>query len=222
MLQRNQTIRLLIVEDNLIFRDLLHRELASQQALEVIGAVVDGESAIQISQELSPDVVLMDIELRGDLTGIEAAREIKTNRPQTGIVVLSSHKDKEYVASVPFEQGSGWSYLLKQSVSDVDTLVRAIDGCAHGLMVVDPELLEDLVPQEGSRLATLTPRQLDVLKFLAQGYNNAGIATRLSLATKSVENYINGIFLRLDVSGEEDVHARVKATLLFLQESRNR
>ena len=218
MEQDSEIIRILVVEDNPIFRDLLTRELASHRTLEVIGAVADGESAIQISRELSPDVVIMDIQLSGQLSGIEAAREIKTHRARTGIVLLSSSKDREYLASVPFDLASGWSYLLKQSVADVDTLVRAVEGSAHGLMVVDPEVVADLMPEEGSRLAALTPVELAMLELVAQGYDNQKIASRLSLTTRSVEDYLDGIFLAFQLSDE--LHARVRATLIYLMESR--
>ena len=220
MEQDNAIIRIVIVEDNALFRDLLRRELAGQKTLEVVGSVSDGESAIQVSRELSPDVVIMDIILAGRLSGIEAARQIKAERPQTGILVLSSHKDKEYLASVPFREATGWSYLLKQSVADVDTLVRAVEGSARGLMVVDPEVVAGLLPVEGSQLAGLGPRHLEVLGLMAQGYNNAAIGTRMSLTTKSVENYISVIFHELLLSDEDEIHARVKATLIYLDEGR--
>jgi len=222
MPETKEPIRALIVEDEGLFRDMLYRTLAGEERLEVVGAVEDGESAVRLARELSPHVVLMDIELPGQLNGIQAGLQIKEERPETGIILLSAHKDKEYIANVPLAQASGWSYLLKQSVADVSTLIRAIEGSASGLMVLDPEVVAGLKPREGSRLAKLTHRQLDVLELIAQGHNNAAVAATLHLGEKSVENYINAIYQELHLSDEETVHPRVRATLIFLQETRNR
>jgi DNA-binding NarL/FixJ family response regulator len=90
------------------------------------------------------------------------------------------------------------------------------------MVVLDPEVVEGLQPRRGSAAARLTPRHRQVLELIAQGYNNTTIAQRLSLTEKSVETYINAIYQVLQVPGEEGVHARVKATLVYLQDSQNR
>jgi DNA-binding NarL/FixJ family response regulator len=211
----------LIVDDQVLFSELLQRTLASEPGLEVVGVAYDAMTAVQMAQEATPDVVLLDIELPGDMDGIEAGIRIKETRPETGIVILSVHNDRRYVTSLPLEEHSGWSYLLKQSVPDVTTLVRAIQGSMRGMVVLDPAIVNNLRPRQGSILAGLTPRQRDVLELMAQGYNNAAAAQRLVLTEKTVETYISAIYQQLHLSGESDIHARVKATLLFLQESQN-
>lgn len=214
-------IRVLIVEDEGLFRDLLRRVLSGEPRLEVVGAAADGETAVRLARELAPQVVLMDIELAGEMDGVTAGKRIKEERLETGIVLLSAHKEKEYLASVPLGQAAGWSYLLKQSVADASALVRAIQGSASGLMVLDPAIVAGLKPREGSRLARLTARQREVLELMAQGYNNAAIAEKLHVGEKSVENYINAIYQELQLSGGERVHPRVKATLIYLEESQD-
>ncbi len=102
------------------------------------------------------------------------------------------------------------------------TVVRAIQGSRSGMLVLDPGVVAGLQPRPGSSVATLAPRQLEVLELMAQGYNNAAIADQLTLAGKSVETYINTIYRELQLQDDQDIHARVKATLLYLEESQNR
>ena len=120
--------RIMVVEDEPLFRDLLTRTLSNEPGLELVGIAENGEAAIKLFREVSPDVVLMDIELPGEIDGIDAALEIKEESPLTGIVILSVHSDRRYVASLPLENGRGWAYLLKQTVPDLAMVVRAIEG----------------------------------------------------------------------------------------------
>ncbi len=217
-----ETTRVLIVEDEALFRELLRRTLSAESGIEVVGVAADGETAVRLAGETLPDAVLMDIELPGEMDGIEAALRIKEERPQTGIVILSAHKDRRYITSVPLGEKPGWSYLLKQTVPDMTTVVRAIEGSVSGMVVLDPAVVASLKPRRGSTVARLTPRQQEVLEFIAQGYNNAAIAQRLYLAEKSVETYINAIYQELNLSGEPESHNRVRATLIYLQDSQSR
>lgn len=212
-------IRLLIVENENLFRDMLRMALGAQRAFEVVGEVGDGRSAILLAQDLEFDVVLMDIDLGHGPNGIETGIRIKELHPEVGIVLLSMMREREALASLPSHVADGWSYLLKQSVANVEALSRAIDGAAAGLMMVDPELTRGLAPRSGTGLAGLTPRQSDVLALMAQGYNNAAIADQLSISEKSVENYVNAIYQALNVRSEAETHPRVQAVLCYLRQS---
>jgi DNA-binding NarL/FixJ family response regulator len=214
--------RVMIVDDEALFRELLSRTLSAEPGLEVVGQAEEGESAIRLTKEVKPDVVLMDIELPGKLDGIEAALLIKEESPETGIVILSAHSDRRYVTSLPLEESGGWAYLLKQTVPDLAAVVRAIEGSRAGMVVLDPVVVANLRPRRGSAVARLTPRHQEVLELLAQGYNNAAIAQRLTLSERSVETYINVIYQALSLTNEPDIHARVKATLLYLESCQNR
>jgi DNA-binding NarL/FixJ family response regulator len=214
--------KVLIVDDQVFFSELLHRILSTEPEIEVVGVAHNGETAVQIARETMPDVVLMDIELPGEIDGIEAGVKIKQERRQTGIVILSLHSDRRYVTSIPFEEYPGWSYLLKQSLPDVATLVRAIQGSMMGMVVLDPVVVTSLRPKQGSVLARLTPRQLEVIRLIAQGYSNTAMAELLSLTEKTIETYTSNIYQQLNLSGEQGIHVRVKATLAYLQESQNR
>lgn len=211
--------RIIVVDDEDLFRELLSHTLSAQPELEVVGNAVDGETAVSMAREQKPDVVLMDIELPGEMDGIEAALKIKTERPETGIVILSSHSERRYITSLPIDEIGGWAYLLKQTVPDLATLTRAVHGSKAGMVVLDPTVVANLRPRKGSAVARLTPRHQEVLELLAQGHNNAAIAQQLSLSEKSVETYINSIYQELHLSNEPGIHARVRATLMFMEGS---
>ncbi len=214
--------RVLVVDDQALFRDLLSRTLSGEPGLEVVGTAEDGETAIRLARETKPDVVLMDIELVGDMDGMEAATQIKRETPQVGIVILSAHSERRYVTSLPLEDIRGWAYLLKQTVPDIAAVVRAIQGSRAGMVVLDPAVVSGLRPRQGSAVAGLTRRNQEVLELIAQGFSNAAIAQRLGLSEKSVETYINAIYQELHLSKEPEIHARVRATLVYLENSQSR
>ena len=212
-------VKVMIVEDEGLFRDMLKISLSSLPNLDVVGAVGDGNAAIEYAARWDPDVILMDIELGSDPNGINAGRTIKSENPDTGIVILSSHRERQYISLIAVEESSGWSYLLKQSVSDAGSLARAIEGAASGLVVMDPAVVNSMKPRKGSITAGLTPRQQEVLTMMAQGYNNAAIAEKLVLGTKSVENYINAIYQELNLSHNGPLHPRVQAVLSYIRDA---
>jgi DNA-binding NarL/FixJ family response regulator len=218
----DEKIRVLIVDDERFFAEMLKGSLSGEAKIEVVGVAHDAETALQMEESHKPDAVLRDIELPGDMDGIEAAVQIKNVRPNTGIVILSAHNERRYVTSLPLENTSGWAYLLKQSVPDISAVVRAIEGSINGMMVLDPAVVMNLQPRQGSAVARLTNRQRQVLELIAQGYNNAAIAGELVLTEKSVETYINAIYQELGVSREQGIHSRVTATLAYLNDTQNR
>ncbi len=211
--------KIMIVEDEGLFRDMLKISLASSPGIEVVAAVGSGAAALRASRELKPEVILMDIELGSEPNGIETGRLIKEEDPKVGIVILSVHKDKEYITNLSADEASGWSYLLKQNVGDTEALMRAIEGSASGFVVMDPDVVSGLRPRQGSFTARLTPRQQEVLSLMAQGYNNAAIAEKLVLGHKSVENYINAIYQELNLNQGDHTHPRVSAVLNYIQDS---
>ena len=212
-------VTILIVEDEGLFRDMLKISLGSLPNLEVVGAVSDGNAAVEAADRLLPDVVLMDIELGCDPNGIAAGRAIKEQHPDIGVIILSAHKEREYLNLMAAQELSGWSYLLKQSVTNAEALVRAIAGAASGLVVMDPSVVDKMRPRQGSLTAGLTPRQQEVLAMMAQGYNNSAIAEHLVLGTKSVENYINAIYQELSLNHNGPLHPRVQAVLSYIRDS---
>lgn len=217
-----QNTRVMIVEDEPLFRDLLQRALSQYGGFDVVGAFGNGEDALAVAEELNPDVAILDIELRSSMNGVQVGLLLRRTMPDLGIVLLSNHGTPEFISSLPRDEIMGWSYLLKKSVDDIGSLARAIDGVMAGFVVVDPQIVKGMQPKPEGLLSRLTPRQLEILGLIAQGFANSAIAGQLVLSEKSVENQINIIYQQLEVrsSDEAAMQPRVKAVLTYLDESR--
>ncbi len=213
-------VKVMILEDEALYRDLLRTALMQHGRFEVVGAFADGEAALEAAPRLRPDVAIHDIELGRPMNGIQVGILLRRQMPGLGIVLLSNHDDPHFIDSIPRDVIGGWSYLLKKTVSDVASLARAIEGAVSGFVVVDPQILRGLRPREQGLLAKLTPRQTEILSLIAQGFSNAAIAQQLVLSEKSVENQINVIYQQLDLRRtNSSVQPRVMAVLTYLRES---
>lgn len=218
---KEKKLKVVIVEDEHLFRDLLRVSLSQSGRIEVVGDFADGESALDGAPALRPDVAILDIELRRDgLNGIQTGLLLKQQQPDLGIVLLSNHREPAFLSSLTEGELAGWSYLLKGSVTDVDSLARAIVGAAEGYVILDPQLIRRSRPRPEEPLARLTPRQLEVLELIAQGWSNTAIGGRLAISRKSVENQINAIFQILGIEKDDiSVQPRVRAVLKYLQQT---
>lgn len=213
-------LRVLVVEDHPLFRDLVAQQIAAHPDIEVVGVFGSGLEALARGPELDADVALLDIELGEATSGIDVGLGLREHRPEMGLVLLSSHADPDILTSLPEEQAAGWSYLLKDSVRDVDALVAAIRGASEGGLVIDPKLTGIRNARRDTRVADLTPRQREILELVAQGLSNAAIADHLVLAPKSVENHINTLYARLGIdSTDRAVTARVRAARIYLDDT---
>lgn len=214
-------LRLVIVEDEDLYRDLLGTVLHLDPQLEVVGTFAGAEQALADVGGLRPDVALLDIELGGRTNGVQLGLLLRERLPRLGIVLLSNVRAPRLLASIPESEVSGWSYLLKRSVRDAGVVRRAIDGAAAGLVTLDPSLVSGRQARERGPLSALTPRQLEILGLVAEGWTNEAIADRLGLAVKTVENQLVLVYQGLGFDRERDpVHPRVKAVLLYVAETR--
>jgi DNA-binding NarL/FixJ family response regulator len=218
MQDQNNRISVLVVEADGLLRDMLRTVLAAETRLRVVGVTGDAAEAIRLAASAKPEVALVGLSSDSEGDALAVAQSISGARAGSRIVFLGEHPDRRTLAALPAFRAAGWSYLLRQSVTDVATLVRAIDGAAMGLVVLDPLVVESLGRRE-TRISALTKRQLEVLSLMAKGHNNAAIARSLVLEEKSVENHINAIFGQLNLSRDNAAHPRVKAVLLYLQET---
>jgi DNA-binding NarL/FixJ family response regulator len=215
-------IRVVVAEDNYLVREAVTRLLDTIPDIDVAGACEDYDALLAMVDDLAPDVVLTDIRMppTGSDEGVRAAKELRTTHPELGVVVLSQYVEPTYALEL-LERGSARrAYLLKERVSDVDQLSRAIHEVADGGSVIDPKVVEALVAArartQDSPLERLTPREHEVLAEMAQGRNNASVGSALGLSERAVEKHINSVFSKLGLSEEPDVHRRVKAVLLYL------
>lgn len=214
-------LKVIIVEDEGLFRQMLRLALSQSGQIEVVGDFADGPSALEAAPALQAQVALLDIELGGGMNGIQLGRLLRRQQPDLGVVLLSHHRDPAFLLSVPEPDIAGWSYLLKQTVSDVAALLRAVLGAAAGFVVLDPNMVRHSRPKPGSLCARLTPRQKEILDLVAQGFSNAEIARRLHLARKTVENQLNALYQEAGIDHRDAaMHPRVKMVLTYLQESR--
>jgi DNA-binding NarL/FixJ family response regulator len=217
--------RLVIVEDDYLVREGARAVLDSHPRIEVVGTAADPASFTALLDEVEADVVLLDIRMPPTFTteGIETARALRTNHPDIGIVVLSQHDDPEYALELLKDGSDGVAYLLKERLGDADRLVQAIEEVRAGGSILDPRIVEALLEAQrrrhASKLAGLTPRELEVLALMASGRGNAAIARELSITERSVEKHSNAIFRKLGLAEELDLNRRVAAVLFYLQRS---
>lgn len=215
-------LRVALAEDNVLLREGVARLIEAQPELELVAVCEDYDSLMAAIDAAHPDVVLTDIRMppTGTDEGIRAAAHLRTAAPSVGVVVLSQYADPAYALALLEDGSEGRAYLLKERVSDIDDLLYAIREVARGGSVIDPKVVEALVDArthaDRSPVGRLTPREREILGEMAQGRNNAAIASRLVLSERAVEKHINSIFSKLGLSEEPDTHRRVKAVLLFL------
>jgi DNA-binding NarL/FixJ family response regulator len=218
-------VRVVFAEDNYLVREGTAALLQGSDEVELVGTAVSLDELLAAVEEHVPDVVLTDIRMPPSNTteGIDAARRIRADHPDIGVVVLSQFAEEEYAFELLKDGAAGLGYLLKERVSDLEEIVRALNEVAKGGSVLDPKVVEALVAAKDrmahSPLANLTEREREVLENMAQGKNNAAIAKSMFLTERAVEKHINSLFHKLGLSEEVDVHRRVMAVLAFLHES---
>lgn len=218
-----EQLKIVLAEDNYLVREGTRRLLEDSGEVRVLAAVGDATELRDAVRRLRPDAVLTDIRMPPGhhMEGIEAAHAIRASHPQIGVAVLSQHTDASYALALLGDGTAGLAYLLKDRLGDVEDLIRALREVARGGSVIDPLVVEALVTRRtrttSSPLAALTPRELDVLREMAQGKTNAGIEQAVHLSTSTVEKHVNSIFAKLGLA-EEPVHRRVTAVLAFLRE----
>jgi DNA-binding NarL/FixJ family response regulator len=220
-----ERLRVVIAEDNYLVREGTRRLLEDSGQVEVVAAVGVPDELLEAVDKLLPDAVLTDIRMPPghDMEGIQAAHRIRARHPGVGVVVLSQHADAAYAFQLLKDGTAGLAYLLKERVGDLDEVLRALRETIAGRSVIDPVVVEVLLAWQGrlahSPLATLTGRETDVLREMAQGKTNAAVAESLSVSESAVEKYGNAIFSKLGLTEERQVHRRVAAVLAFLREA---
>jgi DNA-binding NarL/FixJ family response regulator len=221
-------LRVVIAEDNYLVREGTRRLLEDSGEVEVLAAVGDAEALLAAVEELRPDAVLTDIRMPPghSMEGIDAARRIRREVPGVGVVVLSQYSDAAYATELFRDGTEGLGYLLKVGIGDLDELVGALRAVAEGRSAVDPGVVQRLVEQrvreDESRLGTLTARELDVLREMAEGRTNAAIAARLHLSESAIEKHANSLFAKLGLGEDRAVSKRVAAVLAYLRDGARR
>ena len=218
-------VRVVFAEDNYLVREGTAALLSASGEVELVSMASTYEELMTAVDRERPDAVLTDIRMPPTNTteGIDAARKIRADHPEIGVVVLSQYAEEEYAYELLKDGAAGLGYLLKERVADLEELVRALNEVARGGSVLDPKVVEALVARKDrvahSPLAQLTEREREVLGQMAQGKNNAAIAKSLFLTERAVEKHINSLFHKLSLTEETEVHRRVMAVLAFLRDT---
>ena len=213
-------MRVMIADDAVLFREGLARVLEAA-GIEVAAQVGDAEQLLAQIRADPPAAVVVDIRMPPTHTaeGLEAARRIRAEHPQVGVLVLSQYVEPHHAVQLLQDGAGGVGYLLKDRVADVGEVVDAVRRVATGGSVIDPEVVAQLVGRRRTRdpIQELTERERQVLALMAEGRSNQAIGERLFLSPKTVEAHVHSIFTRLDLHATPDDHRRVLAVLAFLR-----
>jgi DNA-binding NarL/FixJ family response regulator len=217
--QDESRTRVVLADDDVLLREGL-ASLLDRSGFEVVGQAGDARQLMSLVRAHEPDLAIVDIRMPPEHTteGLEAARTIRQEFPDAGILVLSAHVEVEEAMEL-LATGERVGYLLKSRVTDVAEFVETLGRITEGGAVVDPVLVQELVSarRRDDPLADLTPRELEVLGLMAEGRSNAGIARQLWITEGTVEKHVHSILSRLRLPETEDDHRRVLAVVTFLE-----
>ena len=212
-------LRVVLAEDDVLLREGL-ASLLQRSGFEVVGQAGDATGLLALVAGQTPDLVVVDIRMPPTHTaeGLDAARQIRTQHPEIGILVLSAHVEVDHAMEL-LASGRGIGYLLKSRVTDVEEFLDTLGRIAKGGSVVDPTLVAELVAarHRDDPLAELSAREREVLALMAEGRSNAGIARRLWVTEGTVEKHVRSILTKLTLPETQDDHRRVLAVLTFLE-----
>lgn len=211
--------RVALADDDVLLREGL-ASLLDRSGFEVVGQVGNGVELLALVRATRPDVAIVDIRMPPAHTteGLDAARVIRQELPDTAIIVLSAHVEIDEAMEL-LAGGDRLGYLLKSRVTNVTQFIDTVERIAAGASVVDPSLVQELVMARRRRdpLDVLSPREREVLALMAEGRSNAGIAGQIFVSEGTVEKHVRSILTKLDLPESETGHRRVLAVLRFLE-----
>jgi DNA-binding NarL/FixJ family response regulator len=210
---------IVLADDDVLLREGL-ASLLVRSGHDVVGQASDAEELLAIVRRHPPDLVVVDVRMPpGQATeGLEAARAIREELPDVGILVLSAHVEVEQAMEL-VASGDRVGYLLKNRVTDVDQFIEVVERVATGGSVIDPGLVQELVAsrRRNDPLDHLTDRERQVLALMAEGLTNSGIGGRLWVTEGTVEKHVHNILSKLRLPETSDDHRRVQAVITFLE-----
>ncbi|MHC9290984.1 response regulator [Mycobacterium sp. LTG2003] len=212
-------LQVVVADDDVLLREGL-ASLLDRSGFEVVGQAADAAELLALVRDHAPQLAVVDIRMPPTHTteGLDAAKVIRSESPDTGILVLSAHVEVEHATEL-LASGHGIGYLLKTRVTDVGDFVETLERIAKGASVVDPALVSELVSarRRDDPLAALSAREHEVLVLMAEGRSNAGIARRLWVTEGTVEKHVRSILTKLNLNEEADDHRRVRAVITYLE-----
>jgi DNA-binding NarL/FixJ family response regulator len=213
-------MRVVVAEDDMLTREGITRLLADA-GVEVVGAAEDAVALLTLVGEQQPDAAIVDIRMPPTHTdeGLVAAQRIVTEHAGTSVLVLSQYVEASYAIRLLEDHPQHVGYLLKERVFDVAVLLDALRRITDGETVIDPTIVSWLLgrPRRRDPLDELTAREREVLRLVAAGHSNRGIAEALVVTERTVEAHIKQVFLKLGLDARPDSHRRVQAVLVYLR-----
>jgi DNA-binding NarL/FixJ family response regulator len=215
-------MRVVIADDSVLFREGLVRVLGDG-GFEVVEVAQDAEGLRAAVERARPDVAIVDVRMPPTQTdeGARAAKELRTDHPEVGVLVLSQVVEARHALELFRERPEGFGYLLKDRVVEIDEFFEALRRVGRGGTAIDPEVVSQLLGRRRERdpLEQLTRREREVLQLMAEGRSNHAISAALVLSPKTIETHVNSIFTKLGLAPGSDDHRRVLAVLTFLNAS---
>jgi DNA-binding NarL/FixJ family response regulator len=213
-------MRVIVAEDSVLLREGVVR-LLQEAGHEVVAQAGDSEELMRKVRAHKPDVAVVDVRMPPTQTdeGLRAAKEIRSELPECGVLVLSGYVEPTYAQELLADNAAGLGYLLKDRVSDVEDFADAVERVGEGGSALDPEVVSQLMgrSREDDPLEELTPREREVLGLMAEGRSNAAIAEELVVTERAVEKHVTSIFSKLGLTASAEDHRRVLAVLRFLE-----
>ena len=213
-------MRVVVAEDSVLFREGLVRVL-EDAGFDVVAQARDALELRSAVERERPDVAIVDVRMPPTHTdeGTRVAKELKADRPELGVLVLSQVVETKHALELFSERPEGFGYLLKDRVLAIDDFLDAVRRVEAGGTAIDPEVVGQLMGRRRERdpLEELAPREREVLSLMAEGLSNRGLCERLFLSPKTIETHVNSIFTKLDLAPAPDDHRRVLAVLAFLR-----
>jgi DNA-binding NarL/FixJ family response regulator len=211
-------LRVVLAEDSVLLREGLVR-LFDEAGFVTVGAYGDAEALLAAIDDVRPDVAVLDVRMPPTFRdeGVRAAIELRRRDARLGILLLSQYVEGTYAHELLASGDGGMGYLLKDRVASLDELKDAVQRVSAGGTVLDPQVVRELLSRRGDPLATLTPREREVLELMAEGRTNTGIAAQLFIGVGAVEKNVTSIFQKLGLEDSGTDHRRVLAVLAWLQ-----
>jgi DNA-binding NarL/FixJ family response regulator len=216
-------LRVVIGEDDVLLREGISRILEGA-GLEVVAQTGDAEDFLRRARAHRPDVAVVDVQMppNNEDDGLRAALELRSEHPETGVLVLSQHFEESYAVDLIGDHAEGVGYLLKERVGDVSVFIDAVHRVAQGGTALDSEIVGRMLGRRrvSGPLDELTPRERDVLREMAEGKSNRGIAEAIVVSDAAVEKHVTSIFRKLGIESAATDHRRVLAVLRYVRASR--
>ena len=211
-------MRVVLGEDSVLLRAGIAR-LLEDSGFEVVGQAGDADDLLRKVRGHKPDIAIVDIRMPPTHTneGLQAARVIRTELPNTGVLVLSQYVEQDYAIEFLSDSAERVGYLLKDRIADIERFIDSIRRVADGGSVLDPEVVNEMLGRRTiGPLDELTPREREILALMAEGRSNHAIADQLVITNRAVEKHVTSIFAKLNLHATPDDHRRVLAVLTYL------